>query len=467
MFVPDLRKNLFSIGQAADKGYHTIYKRNGCYIISNEGQGSVAIVGTRCAKLYELQIKVLEPPVMPRPSPPLTILGTALAAQSLEVWHQRFCHVHPDVLIRMANQSTVRGLDIGTRTGPSTCIGCSLGKSHRMPFPKRSITPRALQPGAFFHSDVCGPMHVPSIGGARYILLFKDDYSSYRVVYTIQRKSEVMGCFQKLLELTVKDTGNPITRLRSDMGGEYMSHEFRQYLEEKHICHEVTAPYSPQQNGVSERENRTLMEAIRSMLHGKSLPLNLWGEAAQTAAHVLNHIATRVHHFKSPFELWTGRVPDVAHFRIFGSVAYAHIPSQLRKKLDPKSIRTIVVGYSPFSRAYRLWCPSKRRILISRDVSFAEDPFSLESADGLPPATPSDAETLMIWGGPDPLLETAPPVVTHPVPDVTIPDGTHGGDDHVVPDIAPLSPHRNGPPPAAIPASVQRSNRLRGPPAHL
>lgn len=109
------------------------------------------------------------------------------------------------------------------------------------------------------------------------------------------------------------------------------------------------------------------------MLHTKQLKLNLWGEATQTAAYQLNRTASRTRsHNLTPYELWTGHIPSVSHLRIFGCVAYAHIPKVNRQKLDPKSVKTFFVGYCSDTKAYRLWDAKLQRMLVSRDVIFDE-----------------------------------------------------------------------------------------------
>jgi hypothetical protein len=109
------------------------------------------------------------------------------------------------------------------------------------------------------------------------------------------------------------------------------------------------------------------------MIHGKKLTLCFWGEAAQAATYVLNRSGSRTRNNRTPYELWIGRRPTVDNLRIFGSIAYAHISKQHRRKLDSKSLKTISVGYCPESKAYRLWDSKRRRIIISRDVTLPSD----------------------------------------------------------------------------------------------
>ena len=125
------------------------------------------------------------------------------------------------------------------------------------------------------------------------------------------------------------------------------------YLEEKGIVMENTAPYTPQQNGKAERANRTIFECARTMLRAKELPKFLWAEAVSTAVYVLNHTThSSRKNLKTAYEAWTNRKPNLEHIRVFGSTAYMHVPKRLRRKLDDKAKKTILVGYQGESSNY-------------------------------------------------------------------------------------------------------------------
>ncbi|UYV61250.1 hypothetical protein LAZ67_1004107 [Cordylochernes scorpioides] len=140
----------------------------------------------------------------------------------------------------------------------------------------------------------------------------------------------------------------------------------------KGIVHELTAPYTPEQNGISERDNRTIVESARCLLHGRKMPLELWAEAVNTAVYLLNRCTTKVLGNSTPYEIWYKRKPSILHLKTFGCNAYVHIPKDNRKKLDKKSIRTFFVGYTETNKNYRMWDPIARKIIISRDVIFTE-----------------------------------------------------------------------------------------------
>lgn len=144
------------------------------------------------------------------------------------------------------------------------------------------------------------------------------------------------------------------------------------YLCVKGINLETTAPYTPEQNGRAERDNRTLVESARAMLHAKNLPICLWAEAINTACYTLNRTPTSCNQGKTPYEMWTGRKPRLDHIKVFGSEAYVHVAKQSRKKWDKKSQKMILVGYQANSCNYRLYNPQTGRFMVSRDVVIHE-----------------------------------------------------------------------------------------------
>jgi hypothetical protein len=170
-----------------------------------------------------------------------------------------------------------------------------------------------------------------------------------------------------------KETGEVIACLRTDRGGEFTSIDFRNYCEENEIKRQLTAAYAPQQNGIAERKNRTLLDMVRSMISSKNIPKSFWAEAVNWANYVLNKSPAAAINDITPEEAWSSIKPSVKHFRVFGCIAYAHVPDAQRKKLDNKSVKCIFLGVSEESKAYRLYNPVTKKIIISRDVVFIEN----------------------------------------------------------------------------------------------
>ena len=181
------------------------------------------------------------------------------------------------------------------------------------------------------HSDVCGPMSTESIGGKKYFVTFTDDYSRCCLVYFMKHKSEMLEKFNNF-EAAIASSEERIRKLQTDNGGEYISKEFEAYLKSKRIFHEMSVPHSPEQNGVAERMNRTLVESARSTLSRAGLSNRYWAEAVATAAYIRNCTPTAA--FKedqTPYERWYGKRPNVSHLKVFGCMALAHIPDAQRQ----------------------------------------------------------------------------------------------------------------------------------------
>ena len=151
-----------------------------------------------------------------------------------------------------------------------------------------------------------------------------------------------------------KQKGSNLKTLRTDRGGEFTSGQFNQYCEKHGIHKELTAPYTPEQNGVAERKNRTIVEMARSMLKSKGLPYKFWAEAVTTAIYLINLSPAKVVLNKTPYEAWSGKKPSVEHLKIFGCIVYVLINAHERHKLEEKSINCIFIGYCSQTKAYRL-----------------------------------------------------------------------------------------------------------------
>ena len=168
-------------------------------------------------------------------------------------------------------------------------------------------------------------------------LTFIDDYTRYVWIYVLKKKSEVFTRFKEWKVLVEKSIDRKLKSIRTDNGGEYVSNEFQDYLRTEGVKHERSISKNPEQNGVAERMNRTLVETVRSMLADSKLPKRLWAEALLTAVYLRNRSPTRALAGITPYQAWTGEKPCVNHLKVFGCAAYAHIPSDQRRKLNSKS----------------------------------------------------------------------------------------------------------------------------------
>jgi len=152
-------------------------------------------------------------------------------------------------------------------------------------------------------------------------------------------------------------TENKIKVLRKDNGGEFCSKEFEEFRKKCGIARQKTTPYTPQQNGVTERMNKTLMERVRSMLSGARLGQEFWAEAVDTACYLVNKSPSLALEDKTLQEVWTGKKPSLSHLRVFGCDAYVHVPKEKRTKLDSKFEKFIFIGYKDGLKGYKLWNP--------------------------------------------------------------------------------------------------------------
>ncbi|CAD7083583.1 unnamed protein product [Hermetia illucens] len=358
LYVPKIRKNLFSVGVCTDKGFDVLFK--GKLVTINRDGEAFGVGVQQDNQIYRMLFKVRKPSVAREAN---------VSTVNLRVWHERMGHVNNKVLRKMTQKGLIRGVKLADIDN-FFCESCAFGKAHRLSF-KKNETNRKTKPGEYIHSDVWGPFSTESIGDARFCIIIKDDASEFRYLYFMKHKSDVFGIFQKYEKLINNKFGKPMKILRTDNSREYCNLEMKRYLEPRGIEMVNTAPYTPQQNGKAERDNRTIIESARTMITAKKLPLSLWAEAVGTAVTVLNRVLATGKE-KTPYEIWFGKTPDVSHFRVFGSDAYMHIDKQFRKKLDPKATKLILVGYQNDSINYRLYNPQNNKIYISRDVIFNE-----------------------------------------------------------------------------------------------
>eukprot|EP00253_Pinus_taeda_P014678 PITA_14678 len=214
---------------------------------------------------------------------------------------------------------------------------------------------------------------VNSLGGYLYYAIFMDDFSRKTWIYFLKKKDEVCSWFRSFKALVENQTGKKIKILRTDNGTEYESNEFNNYCREVGIKRETTIAYTPKKNGVVERKNHSIVEATRGMLHDQILLKFLWAEDANTVVYVQNKCPHQALDSKTPEEVFTGKKPDVSHFRNFGSPIYFHVPKEKRRKLDASRKKVTLVGYSETFKAYRIYVPCQREVEISHDVTFDED----------------------------------------------------------------------------------------------
>ena len=290
-----------------------------------------------------------------------------------EVWHARLGHIGQERMNRLARE----GL-LGTRAKIqlSICEHCLAGKATRKPFGKAIRSESTLQ---LIHSDICGPMNVKARHGASYFITFIDDFSRFGHVYLISHKSEALDCFIRYMNEVENQTERKVKTLRTDRGGEYLSDMFKTICNDRGIIRQLTIPGTPQQNGVAERRNRTLLEMVRSMMAQANLPISYWGDALLTAAYILNKVPSKSVP-STPYERWTGRKPDLSNLRPWGSAAYVHDSSHKYGKLGPRGKKCIFIRYHETSKGYVFigeQLDGTISEIDSRDATFLETEFPI------------------------------------------------------------------------------------------
>ncbi|KAK1646050.1 hypothetical protein QYE76_063855 [Lolium multiflorum] len=260
---------------------------------------------------------------------------------------------------------------------PSHSWACVQGKMHGAPHKAKTIisTTRCLE---LLHVDLFGPPSHESLGGKKYCLVIVDDYSRYCWVFFFKYKSETQRTMMEFANQVQRKYNTTILAIRSDNGMEFKNYTLDDFLGEEGIQHQYSSPYTPQQNGVAERKNRTLIEAARTMMMEYKSNYNFWAEAISTACHATNRLYFRKGLEKTPYEILTGNKPNVSYFKVFGCKCYVLVKDTRLSKFDSRAQEGIFVGYATDSHAYRVFNKSNGRVVESCDVTFDEDDISLE-----------------------------------------------------------------------------------------
>lgn len=358
LYVPKLAYNLVSVSRAAEAG-KTVHFENSSCEFQNESGETIAF-GERHGSLYHLKFDR-------KPQESVNVVQTA---NKERLWHRRFGHLNEQSMQKMLKKKMVNHLDYYTSGEVGICEPCIGGKQCKQSFkPSKTKTSMPLE---LVHSDVCGKMGQKSMGGAEYFLTLLDDKTHYIWVFPLKTKDQVFERFKEWQTEVENSMGKRIKTLRTDNGGEFTSTAFQAHLKACGIRHELTIPHTPEQNGVAERVNRTLVETTRAMLLDAKLPQRFWAEAISTAAYLKNRSPTSAVEGMTPHQAWYGEKPGVGHLRVFGCVAYTHVPKEERQKLDSKTKKCTLLGYGSVRKGYRVFDHSTKKVLYSRNVVFDE-----------------------------------------------------------------------------------------------
>lgn len=380
LYIPTSSVNLLSTSQSAQRGYGTKFEGDLCTIYSTSSNAT-ALKLRRTGRTYKIKA------IYPRPNSSVAHVARTTESPIQELWHKRLGHLsYSGIRNALSNKCWGDGPKSINPEKLSYCISCNRGKMKNRSFKALTTTSRAGKRLELVHTDVCGPLRVPSDGGSVYFLTFIDDWSRMTFVYFLKQKSEVAESIKDFIEYAERQTECKVKRLRSDNGGEYGSKTLSDYLRQRGIVFEKTEPYMPQQNGVAERCNSILMDKARSMMVDMDVPTRFWADAVATAVHLRNLTPTKALDWKSPRESWNNKVPRINHLRVFGCHAEVFVPSARRDKLDSRSRKCMFIGYTATFRNYRFYDFEQRRVVISGRAMFYEhrkvDTSSSNKTDG-------------------------------------------------------------------------------------
>lgn len=369
--VPGASANLLSVSAGVRDGITFVPKDNGSYC---------AMVGPKeweCRVAEQHGLYVLtgaHPSVVGRAARVDERDGQTSCAENAchdaNLWHKRLGHPGSHVIERLDREQLVTGLpaDLRKSVGCDThCETCTLGKQVKPPFPTRSTVPqRRLER---VHLDTVGELPIKGLGGEKYFVTIVDDWSGYTTIVPVQAKTLIPHVVKNTLVEWETQTGERVKAIRSDRGTEFLNKELKGHCLEHGIVMETSAPYTPQQNGVAERMNRTIKDKARTMMIGVEARGNVWTDAVTTAAYLHNVLPTK-NRDRTPWELFHEAVPDLGHLRVWGCKAYVKLEKFMTTPFSPVSVAGMFVGYEPHSKAYRVRVRGKT--VVSRNVRFAE-----------------------------------------------------------------------------------------------
>ena len=382
LYTPALRYTLISCSALSSSALHTYFAGSSCSIYDVAAPSSPVLVA-RCTQrdgLYFLisPAEALSSTHIPFPDPTASstpALDVCLHSrassptQDMDTWHRRLGHTGTHKI-----RSMLRAGQLPPPQNTILCNECILGKQHRHPFHGSIAT--ATRPGDVIHSDVVGPLP-PSHSGSCYLVTFVDEFTRYVTIFALTRKSAVLESFKVFHREFERLHTTTIKAIHSDNGGEYAP--VAKYALQLGISVHRSAPYTPQSNGIAERQNRSIFEMARTTLNASGLPPTYWVESVKNAVYIRNRLpdAGGV----SPFEKLFGRAPSMSKLRPFGCLAYMLLNESKRKKLDIKSKKCILLANLDYGN-YRLLELTTRKVHVCRHVTFTEDQFPARAISG-------------------------------------------------------------------------------------
>lgn len=255
----------------------------------------------------------------------------------------------------------------------SLCSHCLEGKMHRLPFSESQS--KTSVPFSKVHSDVWGPAPCLSIEGYRYYVTFIDDCTQFVWIFPLVNKSDVLAIFVQFCAFVENQFSSTIKLFQTDGSGEFNSKTFQNFLHSKGILHQITCPYTPQQNRVAERKNRHVVETSISLLSTVGIPKHFWFHSVAHSCYLLNRMPSKSLNMLSSYKLLFHKPPDISHLKIFGSSCYPYLKPYSHDKLDPRTTQCVFLGYALGYKGVFCYNISQNKLWLSRHVIHDETVF--------------------------------------------------------------------------------------------
>ncbi|GJY31356.1 putative ribonuclease H-like domain-containing protein [Tanacetum coccineum] len=375
-FVKELQHfNLFSVSQICDKKNKVLFTDSECLVLSPEFKlpdaNQVLLRIPRQSNMYSFNLENIVP------SGGLACLIAKATIDESNKWHRRLGHVNFKNLNKLVKGNLVRGLPSKIFQNDHTCVACQKGKQHKASCKAKSVS-SISQPLQLLHMDLFGPTSVRSLNHKTYCLVITDDFSRFSWVFFLRTKDETSGILKDFIRQIENQLNQKVKTIRCDNGTEFKNRDVIEFCGSKGIKREYSNARTPQQNGVAERKNRTLIEAARTMLADLFLPNTFWAEAVSTACYVLNRVLVTKPQNKTPYELVTGKIPIISYIRPFGCHVTILNTIDHLGKFEGKSDEGFLVGYSLQSKAFRVYNLETKRVEENLHITFLENKPNVE-----------------------------------------------------------------------------------------
>ncbi|GJV34273.1 putative ribonuclease H-like domain-containing protein [Tanacetum coccineum] len=391
-FVKELGHfNLFSISQICDKQHKVLFTETECLVVSSDfkmpDENQILLKVPRHHNMYSFDMKT------PTPAKGFACLIAKATSDESKLWHRRLGHINFKNLNKLVKGNLVRGLPSKVFKNDHTCVACHKGKQHRASC-KAKLERLITEPLHTLHMDLFGPTSVKSINHASYCLVITDDCTRFSWVFFLASKDETSGILQNFIRQIENQLSHRVKIIRSDNGTEFKNRDMLEFCGNKGIKQEYSNARTPQQNGVAERMNRTLIEAARTMLADSLLPTTFWAEAVSTACYIFNRVRVTKPQNKTPYELLFGHKPIISYIRPFGCHVTILDTLSVLGKFDGKSDEGFLVGYSLNSKAYRVYNLVTKRVEVNLHVNFLEDKHNVKGVGYSTPSVNTSSQTV-------------------------------------------------------------------------